>query len=78
MRKPDPELLPIQRPRCPRCQMHMVTTAVSPDAQGYENRTFECLKCHHLETRLMVADPIKSSAATGWLAGELGRFEPGD
>jgi hypothetical protein len=74
----DPELLPIQRPHCPKCQIRMVTNAVSPEADGFESRTFECLRCHHVERRLMVADPIKSSAATGWLSGELGWFEQGD
>jgi hypothetical protein len=78
MRTPDPELLPIQRPRWPKCQMRMVTIAFAPDAKGFERRTFECLKCHHAETRLMVADPIKSSAVTGWVSGELGRSEQGN
>jgi hypothetical protein len=37
MRKPDPELLPIQRPRCPRCQARMLTTKVENAADGFEN-----------------------------------------
>jgi hypothetical protein len=72
MRKPDPELLPIQRPRCPQCQARMLTTKVANAPDGFENRTFECPKCHHTETRLLSADPLKGGAA-GWLAGELGR-----
>ena len=72
MRKPDPELLPIQRPRCPKCQMRMMSIGIEDGPDGYENRTFECLKCHHTETRLLAADPFKTDAA-GWLLGELGR-----
>jgi hypothetical protein len=39
---------------------------------GMEKRTFECLKCHHVETRATVADPIKSGDARSWISGELG------
>jgi hypothetical protein len=78
MRKPDAELLPIQHPRCPKCQTRMIAIGVSPDGEGFEKHTFECLKCHHVEKRLLVADPIKSSAATGWVCSELGRSEQGD
>ena len=75
MRKPDPELLPIQRPRCPKCQMRMLTIGIEDDApDGFENRTFECLRCHHTETKLLAADPLKTGAL-GWLSGELGRPE---
>jgi hypothetical protein len=51
----------------------MVSTQVSPEADGMEKRTFECLKCHHSETREMVADPLQSEDVTGWISGELGR-----
>jgi len=74
MRKPDPELLPIQRPRCPTCQTRMLTVGVEDAPGGFENRTFECLKCHHTETRLLAADPMKTGT-TGWLLGELARPE---
>jgi hypothetical protein len=74
MLKPDPELLPIQRPRCPKCQARMLTTKVENAADGYESRTFGCHKCRHTETKLLAADPLKTGA-TGWLSGELGRQE---
>jgi hypothetical protein len=74
MRKPDPELLPIQRPRCPTCQARMVTLGVEDAPNGYENRTFRCPKCHCTETRLLAADPMKTGAV-GWLSGELGRSD---
>ena len=72
MRKPDPELLPIQRPRCPKCQARMLTIKVEDASDGYESRTFGCQKCQHTETKLVAADPLKTGAA-GWLSGELGR-----
>jgi len=71
MLKPDPELLPIQRPRCPKCQMRMISIAAAAAAGGFENRTFECMKCGHAETRRMVADPLASPAAVGWSHADL-------
>jgi hypothetical protein len=52
----------------------MLTLGVEDAADGFENRTFGCRKCHHSETRLLAADPMKTGAA-GWLSGELGRPE---
>jgi hypothetical protein len=71
-RKPDPELLPIHRPRCPKCEMRMRTARVSDGPKGFENRVFECAKCGHTETRAFASDPLNSDAL-GWLSGELGR-----
>ena len=74
MRKPDPELLPIQRPHCPVCQTRMTTIGVEDAPDGFETRSFECRKCRHTETRVLAADPLKTGA-TGWLSGELGTPE---
>jgi hypothetical protein len=70
--KPDPELLPMQRPRCPKCRARMLTADLSPGPDGFESRTFECLRCNHTEKRILASDPLKS-AAVGWLSGEPGR-----
>jgi hypothetical protein len=70
--QPEPELLPIGRPRCPRCTMRMITATVSAGPEGFERRTFECLKCGHTESKMLACDPLKSNAV-GWLSGELGR-----
>jgi hypothetical protein len=72
VRKPDPELLPIGRPRCPKCAMRMLTANVQPGPEGFEHRTFECLRCGHSDKKVIACDPLKSGAV-GWLAGELGR-----
>jgi hypothetical protein len=73
-KKPDPELLPIHRPRCPNCQSRMITVAVSDGPEGFEHRTFKCLKCAHIDIRVLVSDPLKSDSV-GWLSGELGRAD---
>jgi transcription elongation factor Elf1 len=71
MPKPDPELLPIQRPRCPRCQMRMMSTKVDAETDGFEYRTFECRKCGHSEVRRMAVDPLASLPVVAWTKGEL-------
>jgi hypothetical protein len=58
------------RPHCPDCEARMMTTAVSERPEGLEQRTFECAKCGHTETRVMVYDPLESSALA-WTEGEL-------
>jgi hypothetical protein len=69
-KKPDPELLPIHRPRCPKCQQRMITSAVLEGPEGLEDRTFKSLKCAHTDKLVLISDPLKSSV-TGWLRSEL-------
>jgi hypothetical protein len=38
--------------------------------EGFEHRTFECLKCGHTEEKVVAADPLKSDAV-GWVNSEL-------
>jgi hypothetical protein len=72
MTKPDPELLPIQRPRCPQCTTRMIVADVSPGPYGFEHRKLECKRCGHIEVEVVACDPLRSDAI-GWLSGELGR-----
>ena len=60
----------VERPMCPTCKHRMGLARISPGKRGYEERTFECSTCHHLEKVCFDVDPLKTDAA-GWLAGEL-------
>jgi len=67
---PKPSLLPIERPRCPRCANRMSLSRTLPGATGYDLRNFECAKCDRFITVTEATDPMKSDKA-GWIAGEL-------
>jgi Zn ribbon nucleic-acid-binding protein len=56
----DPEFLPMGRPRCPQCQTRMITSALSEEPEGFERRTFECLKCGHSEQKVVTIGLMKS------------------
>jgi ribosomal protein S27AE len=60
----DPSLLPIDRPRCPKCQGRMMLARIEPGPAHSDLRTFECPKCEHVQ-RMLVEDPMKSVKA-GW------------
>lgn len=61
--KSNPTLLPIERPRCGRCQMRMDLAQVQTRPDGSEKRIFECSKCKFVETKLL-SDPMKSEAVS--------------
>jgi hypothetical protein len=61
--RPDPSLLPIERPRCPKCQGRMMLARIEPGPAHNDLRTFECPKCEHVLTT--AEDPMKSGS-TGW------------
>jgi hypothetical protein len=65
-----PSLLPIERPRCPKCHDHMSLARIMPGRRGFDLRNFECGKCDQLITVTVSTDPMKSDKA-GWLAGDL-------
>lgn len=65
-----PSLLPIERPRCEKCQNRMSLARIMPGPPGFDIRNFECEKCVHVVTVSVATDPMKSGKV-GWLAGEL-------
>jgi hypothetical protein len=62
--------LTADRPMCPACKHGMRLARISPGKRGFEERTFECSTCHHLQKVSLRVDPLHTNA-TGWLAGEL-------
>ena len=68
--RPEPWLLPIRRPGCPKCEGRMMLVAVAPGPEGLELRTFECRKCDHSFTNAVAKDPMNTVSA-GWITGEL-------
>lgn len=65
--RPEPSLLPIARPRCPKCQGRMLLARIEAGPANSDLRTFECPKCEHV-IKKVIEDPLNN---TGWLAGEL-------
>jgi hypothetical protein len=61
--RPEPCLLPIRRPRCPKCESRMMLAAIVPGLEGFELRTFECRKCDHSFTDAVAKDPMRSQPA---------------
>ena len=59
-----PSLLPIERPRCPKCHGRMMLARIKPGPNGSDLRTFECPKCEHVH-KMPAEDPMKSGNA-GW------------
>ena len=55
---------------CRACAAGMISVQIMPARIGINERTFECLECHHVEKVLEAADPIQSDVL-GWLFGEL-------
>ena len=67
--RPDPSLLPIERPCCPKCQGRMMLASIEPagPSTGSDLLTFKCPKCEHVH-KMLVGDPMKSD---GWQHSEL-------
>ena len=65
----EPSLLPIERPRCPKCQGRMMLARIELGPARADLRTFECLKCEHVH-KVLVEDPMNSGNA-GWQNSDL-------
>ncbi len=49
----------------------MMLVRIKPGRLNFDLRTFECVKCNHVEKTLVGTDPIRSADALGWLLSEL-------
>jgi hypothetical protein len=49
----------------------MSLTSIRPGRMNFDARTFECVKCDHVEKVVVATDPMHN--ARGWLLGELRR-----
>ena len=55
MRQFNPHFLPpVQVRACPECSRSMFIVRIEPTGQpGYDERTFECSRCEHMEELLV-------------------------
>jgi tRNA(Ile2) C34 agmatinyltransferase TiaS len=51
----------LERPRCSRCGIRMTLAARQAGHDGSEKRSFECVKCNFIATKI-ADDPLKSDA----------------
>ena len=65
----DPSPLPIEGPRCQRCQARMTLARVEPGPTGSVLRTFQCPACERVQ-KVFAEQPIKSDMKV-WLNSGL-------
>jgi hypothetical protein len=65
----EPSLLPIERPRCSKCQGRMMLARIERGPAHADLLTFECPKCEHIQ-KTSVEDPMELSKA-GWIKSDL-------
>jgi hypothetical protein len=46
----------ISRPTCSQCGAWTRLFGIEPERPGFELHSFECSKCHHIETRIGKAE----------------------
>jgi RNase P subunit RPR2 len=64
------KLAAIARPSCRKCKHPLTVDRVSPGARGFQELSFKCSTCGHIEKLATPVDPVRTDAA-GWLASEL-------
>jgi hypothetical protein len=47
-----PHSAAIKRPACPKCGTKMWLFGIEPEKPGFELHSFDCPKCHHIETAI--------------------------
>jgi hypothetical protein len=48
----------VVRPACPKCCAQMWLTRIQPDKAGYNRRLFECPRCQHKMTEVMLFEKV--------------------
>jgi len=71
--RPEPTILPIERPNCPKCKggrmmLARIQAGAGPERNS-EMRSFECPRCDYVLEQI-VPDPMKSDTSGG-LSGDL-------
>jgi hypothetical protein len=51
----------LQRPRCPKCNTHMMLARIAPARVGFDLRTFECAACDHAHVVLVASEAFGMS-----------------
>jgi len=46
----------VERPNCSKCGTGMYLFGIEPESSGKELLSFECPKCHNIETRIGKAE----------------------
>jgi transposase-like protein len=54
--------MPIERPRCPKCQLCMMLVRIEARPADADLRRFECRKCKQVDN-MLAEDPLKSNKA---------------
>jgi len=62
----------IESQECSKCQGPMMLSHIMPGRLKFDVRTFDCIKCDHVEKVMVAIDPIQSNVL-GWFLGELRR-----
>ena len=57
-RRPDPSLLPIPRPGCPKCECRMMLLGTVIGPKGSEVREFKCRSCGYGFTDAVARAPM--------------------
>ena len=68
--RPEPYLIPVVRPRCPKCDGRMMLANIAPGPKGFDLRSFQCKRCDQSYTTTIARDPMNVVSA-GWVASEL-------
>jgi hypothetical protein len=57
--RPESSLIPIERPRCPKCRGRMRLIRIESGPNGSDLRTFECSACEHVHD--VIAEDLTKS-----------------